>query len=226
MADRTIGELPVANYLDDDSMLVVEQQSQARSIKGALFRQFAVESVDAHVKTAQSAAEQAKQSAQDAASSASSATSSASTAQTAKQEAIAARMAIENMGVEGNTLDPGNPVSVAKEVSETGQVTLQFGIPKGEKGDQGIQGPQGPQGIQGPPGPQGIQGPEGPAGPTGPAGPQGPQGPQGINGVAVAAEGQYAFNVDENGHLILYYTGDTAPDFEIGEDGHLYLNIA
>src|SRR5699024_5225662 len=104
MADRTIGALPVANYLDDDSLLVVEQQSQARSIKGALFRQFAVESVDAHVKTAQSAAEQAKQSAQNAASSASSAMYSASTAQTAKQEAIAARMAIENMGVEGNTL--------------------------------------------------------------------------------------------------------------------------
>lgn len=62
-------------------------------------------------------------------------------------------------------------------------------------------------------------------GETGGTGPAGPQGPQGISGVAVAAEGQYAFNVNENGHLILYYEGDTEPDFSIGEDGHLYLNI-
>ena len=36
MADKTIGELPVADHLDDESLLVVEQQSQARSIKGNL----------------------------------------------------------------------------------------------------------------------------------------------------------------------------------------------
>ena len=57
MADRTIGELPVADHLDDDSLLVVEQQAQARSIKGALVRQFAEAATDAHVKAAKAAAE-------------------------------------------------------------------------------------------------------------------------------------------------------------------------
>lgn len=52
-----------------------------------------------------------------------------------------------------------------------------------------------------------------------------PRGPRGFNGVAVAADGQYAFNVDGNGHLILIYTGDEAPDFVINENGHLILNV-
>lgn len=62
-------------------------------------------------------------------------------------------------------------------------------------------------------------------GPQGLQGVQGPAGPQGVNGVAVAAEGFYAFNVDENGHLILSYTGQSAPDFAIDGSGHLVLNI-
>lgn len=201
MADSTIGELPVAEYLDDDSLLVVEQQGDARSIKGRLIRQFATVAVEGAVETAQTAAQAAGQAADEAEGDAQSAASDALTAQTAKQEAIAARQAVENMGVQAVTLDPGNPASVQKTVNDDGTVTLTYGIPKGETGQQGAQGPQGPQGIQG------------------------PEGPQGISGVAVAADGQYAFNVDENGHLILSYTGDTAPDFEIGEDGHLYLNI-
>lgn len=59
MADKTIGELPVATQLDDESLLVVEQQSQARSIKGALIKKFARESADAHVEAAKKAAEAA-----------------------------------------------------------------------------------------------------------------------------------------------------------------------
>lgn len=47
--------------------------------------------------------------------------------------------------------------------------------------------------------------------------------PRGYNGVAVAAEGQYAFNL-EDGHLICYYSGDTAPPFVV-ENGRLYLDI-
>lgn len=225
MADRTIGELPVASQLDDDSLLVVEQQGQARSIKGQLIRQFAQQATEEQVQIAQSAAQQAKQAAEDAEGSERNAATSASTAQSAKQEAVKARQAIENMGVKAVTLDPGNPASVEKAVGEDGIVTLTYGIPKGETGQQGVPGPQGAQGIQGPPGPQGEQGQTGPQGAQGPPGPQGLQGPQGINGVAVAAEGQYAFNVDENGHLILYYESETAPDFSIGEDGHLYYNF-
>ena len=77
MADRTIGELPVADHLDDESLLVVEQQSEARSIQGRLVRQFAESATDEHVKAAQEAAEQAGESAQSAANSASEAAQSA-----------------------------------------------------------------------------------------------------------------------------------------------------
>lgn len=56
-------------------------------------------------------------------------------------------------------------------------------------------------------------------------GERGARGPQGMSGVAMAAKGFYAFNVNAAGHLILSYTGDTAPDFSINADGHLYLHI-
>ena len=62
-------------------------------------------------------------------------------------------------------------------------------------------------------------------GPAGDTGPQGPQGPQGVNGVAVSSDGQYAFNVDQYGHLILHYTGSEAPNFSVNENGHLILEI-
>ena len=61
MADKTIGELPVASSLDDNSLLVVEQQSQARSIQGYLIRQFAQQAVSGQVAAAQQAAQQAQQ---------------------------------------------------------------------------------------------------------------------------------------------------------------------
>lgn len=100
--------------------------------------------------------------------------------------------------------------------------------PQGATGATGPVGPPGPEGSQGPAGPTGAQGPTGATGPVGPQGPQGiqgPEGPRGINGVAVSTTGTYAFNVDENGHLILMYTGEDAPDFFINTDGHLILNI-
>lgn len=89
----------------------------------------------------------------------------------------------------------------------------------GEKGNQGERGNTGPQG------PKGDTGATGPQGPKGDTGATGPQGPQGINGVAVAADGQYAFNVDGNGHLILAYTGSEAPNAYINDDGHLILEV-
>ncbi len=72
-------------------------------------------------------------------------------------------------------------------------------------------------------GPRGFQGPRGAEGKQGPPG---PQGPPGINGVAVAATGQYAFRVSEEGDLILSYTGEAAPDFYIAEDGTLRMRIS
>ena len=99
--------------------------------------------------------------------------------------------------------------------------------PQGPQGMTGATGAQGPTGATGAPGATGPQGPKGDTGATGPQGPQGIQGPQGPTGTAVAVEtqGMYYFNVDEDGHLILTYTGNDPPDFEIDEDGHLILTI-
>ena len=37
--------------------------------------------------------------------------------------------------------------------------------------------------------------------------------------------GLMAFEVDNNGHLIMYYSGDTPPDFEINANGHLIYTL-
>lgn len=191
MADKTIGSLPQAQTVGDDSLFVCEQQGIAMKTTGAQWKGFASQAVNVYVGQAQQAAHQA----QNAADLAKDAQDGAKSAQV---EAEVAKNAIENMTVTAETLPPGSSATATKTTAGA-SFNILFGIPRGEQGDTG---PQGAQGIQGPPGPQGT------------------------NGVAVAAEGQYAFNVDENGHLILYYTGDTPPDFEIKEDGHLYLNIA
>ena len=47
---------------------------------------------------------------------------------------------------------------------------------------------------------------------------------RGADGVTTETTGTYRFSV-EDGRLVLYYTGDEAPDFELGEDGHLWLNL-
>ena len=60
----------------------------------------------------------------------------------------------------------------------------------------------------------------------GDTGPEGEKGERGMNGVAVASQGQWAFNINENGHLILSYVGDTAPNLFIRQnDGHLILRV-
>lgn len=143
-------------------------------------------------------------------------------------------------GPEGPT-GPAGPEGAQGKQGPTGPQGIpgQTGLqgPSGAKGDQGPQGPTGPQGLhgqtgpQGPAGIQGEQGPQGPAGepgatgPQGPQGPMGPEGPRGINGVAVAVDGQYAFNVNEEGHLIVSYTGDSPPALRINESGHLILEV-
>ena len=113
------------------------------------------------------------------------------------------RAAITDMSVSAEAL-PNGLASVQKSQDPDGTYHLHFGLPKSDTGSVGLRGPAGPQGVEGP---------------------QGVPGPRGINGVAVAASGTYAFNVNEDGHLILNYTGDTAPDFSINEDGHLILNL-
>jgi hypothetical protein len=118
------------------------------------------------------------------------------------QAAQEAAESVQDMGVEAETLAPGSEATVEKTVDpETGAVTLEFGIPRGDTGATGPQGPQGERGLTGPTGPQGPQGVQGEQGPkgdtgatgeTGPAGPTGPTGatgPAGADGVGVPAGG-------------------------------------
>lgn len=57
-------------------------------------------------------------------------------------------------------------------------------------------------------------------------GPQGPAGVAGNNGAVVTLDGQYAFQIESDGHLYLYYNeGTTVPNLSIDEDGHLILTI-
>lgn len=140
----------------------------------------------------------AAQSAQAAAESAGKAQTARSGAEIARDGARDARKAIEDMTVSAVTLPPGSAATATK-TAVGGSFNMLFGIPRGAQGATGAQGAQGIQGLPG---------------------------RDGINGVAVPEAGQYAFNVNEAGHLILVYTGDTAPDFFIREDGHLCLNIA
>lgn len=250
MADSAIGDLPSAASVDDSSLIPVEQNSVACKMTGQQFRQWAennaasiaqtvaTEAVSQYVSQAAASANQASAKASQAAGSASQAAvsasqadakasqaaSSASQAAASASQAETSRQAVENLGVLSNTLLPGNDATVEKLVSQ-GRVTLRFGIPRGDAGPQGETGPQGIQGIQGPKGDKGDTGQKGDTGPQGPQGIQGPKGDRGIDGVAVAADGQYAFNVNQNGHLILSYTGTDAPDFAINSDGHLVLTI-
>ena len=75
---------------------------------------------------------------------------------------------------------------------------------KGERGERGLDGRDGQPGRDGAIGPAGTDG---------------------INGIAVAADGIVAFNVDENGDLWCSYTGNTVPNYYLGDDGCLYVRI-
>ena len=71
-------------------------------------------------------------------------------AEAAAADAEAAAQAVQDMGVEGETLAPGSDVTVVKTIDpETGAVTLTFGIPRGDTGATGPQGRPGPQGKPG-----------------------------------------------------------------------------
>ena len=204
MADREVSSLPKASQITPETLLPVfvpGSSTPAQAATGEQFAEFAKESgkaaVTAEVNKAASHALSAEKSAQSAVTSEKSAAQSAYRAEQNAANAQDAREAIENMEVRANTLSAGAVATVRKEMVN-GVVRLTYGIPEGK---QGATGPAGAEGKQGPPGPQGI------------------------NGVAVAADGQYAFNVNAEGHLILSYTGDTAPNMRINDAGHLILTI-
>lgn len=49
---------------------------------------------------------------------------------------------------------------------------------------------------------------------------------KGADGIATMSEGLFYFNVNEDGILRLYYTGETPPDINIDEAGHLILTLS
>lgn len=131
---------------------VSSDASAAEAAKtAALAAQQAAEAAKGSAETsatgAAESASQASKSASDASGNAAAAAVSASTAsqaaadaQEAKEGAEAAREAIESLEVAGETLTPEEPVTVTKTVSETGVVTLTFGIPQGKTGARGLPG--------------------------------------------------------------------------------------
>lgn len=150
MADKTIGSLPAATTVDDDSLFVLEQQGSAVKATGAQWKGYAQSAVSQYVTQAQQQAQASANSATTASQAATDAQAAKTDAETARDGAESAQRAIENLGVAGVTLGAGQQVQVAKTVSETGVVTLTFSIPKGdtgERGDTGNTGPIGPQGI-------------------------------------------------------------------------------
>ena len=237
MADKTIGELPSIANVTDASLIPVEQSGVAGKMTGAQFKAWAAAAAQPSAQAAAGSASQAAQSATNAGNSATAAAGSASTASTKATEAgnsataaAESRQAIENMGVAVlPPLPAGSPASVQKSIGSGGIVTLTFGIPKGDKGETGQQGQQGEIGPRGPQGPAGITGQPGQQGIQGIQGEQGIQGPKGDTGTAVAVEtqGMYCFHIDNDSnsptyrHLFLTYSGDTAPNFSINEEGHL-----
>lgn len=63
MADKTIGSLPQAQTVDDDSLFVCEQQGTAMKTTGAQWKGFAENAVKRYVTQAQAQADAAKKSA-------------------------------------------------------------------------------------------------------------------------------------------------------------------
>jgi len=88
-------------------------------------------------------------------------------------------------------------------------------------------GPMGPMGPQGNQGAAGAAGPQGPQGIQGIQGPQGKQGERGSDAVVTQANGNYAFQVRENGHLYMLFSDASAdlPPVYINEVGHFIVRL-
>ena len=183
MADKTIGDLTQASSIGSEDLFVLQQNSEAKKLKGAQLVKYAQDAVGAQVTAAESA----------------------------KTESQAARDAILNMIVEAITLESGLPATVDKSLVDS-VYKLTFGLPRGEKGATGATGPANmleigtvtkgteaaatitgsapnqtlnlvlPKGDKGDKGATGETGATGPQGPQGEQGERGEQGPQGIQG--------------------------------------------
>lgn len=139
MADRTVGSLPRAAGLYDDSLLVIEQQGAARSLTGEQLKGFARAGVSDYVEAAQNAAQAAQEAVQSVGDSVAQAQAAETAAKTAQAGAEAAQKAVEDLEVSADTLPAGAPASVEKTARE-GHVLLKLGIPQGVQGRTGDPG--------------------------------------------------------------------------------------
>lgn len=139
MADRTIGSLPRAAGIYDDSLLVMEQQGAAMSLSGGQIKSFARAGVSDYVEAAQKAAQDALEAVETIGDAVEEAQSARDAAQTAQAGAEAAQKAVEDMEVSVDTLPAGTPASVEKTARE-GHVLLKLGIPQGVQGRTGDPG--------------------------------------------------------------------------------------
>ena len=126
MADKTIGDLTQAESIGGEDLFVLEQNSEAKKLKGSQLVKYAQDAVGAQVTAATQAAENAA--------------AAKTGAESAQTEARAARDAILNMIVEAITLEHGSPATVEKSLVDS-VYKLTFGLPSGKKGDPGATGP-------------------------------------------------------------------------------------
>ena len=126
MADKTIGDLTQAESIGGEDLFVLQQNGEAKKLKGARLVKYAQDAVGAQVTAATQAAENAA--------------AAKTGAESAQTEAQAARDAILNMLVEAITLEQGSPATVEKSLVDS-VYKLTFGLPKGEKGAKGDTGP-------------------------------------------------------------------------------------
>ena len=126
MADKTIGDLTQAASIGSEDLFVLEQNSEAKKLKGSQLVKYAQDAVGAQVTAATQAAENAA--------------AAKTGAESAQTQAQAARDAILNMLVEAITLEQGSPATVEKSIVGSAY-KLTFGLPSGKKGDPGATGP-------------------------------------------------------------------------------------
>lgn len=113
MADKTIGELPVAQEMDYESLFVMEQQGKAMSLKGQLIAEFARESANAHV-------EEAKQAAKEAASAKAGAEAAKTGAEAAQAAAEAAKTGAEEARAGAETAEEAAEAAAAAAQTSAG----------------------------------------------------------------------------------------------------------
>ena len=152
MADKTIGELPEALEVQDDSLLVMEQQGEARCVRGERIKKYAREGAQEQAKVAKGHAEAAQKSQEAAAESARDAMSLALHPPILKdgsdhwwtwsteagdyvESGIDAGVSL-TVYPETITGEPGSAAKVENIGTRTDPV-LRFTLPRGDKGEPG-----------------------------------------------------------------------------------------